>query len=141
MPTEDQMMSSKRGAGDGKPAMVRVTKKVTFTIAANATYSDSVDMPPGSTFVGIQGETPTAVAGTPTTCNFRAGTAAAGQQVVADVDLKGQGHVACTIVATFDKVGNAATAKQTIFLQLVCVGGTGPSGTVYALVTYDAPVF
>lgn len=141
MPTEDQYISAMRAAGDGVAAMSKVTKKVTFTVSGNTTLSATVDMPAGSIFRDLQLETPAAVAGTPTTCNFSAGTAAAGAQIVAAVDAKAQGHIACTIVTAFDKVGNASAAKVTVYLQLVTAGGTAATGTVYALVGYDAPVF
>lgn len=140
MASEDQYNASKRAAlqGQARPA---VTQLVTFTVAGTGTLSSSVVLPAGSIFRSLTLDTPVAISGTPTTCNFRAGTAAAGQQIVADVDAKGQGHIAATIVAGLDKVGGFSAADTTVFMQVVTTGGTAPAGAIYALVSYDAPIY
>jgi hypothetical protein len=137
--TEDQYMSALRGAGDGIPAKVRVTKKVNFIVAGSTTVSATVVLPAGSDFRAIAGDTPVAITNAPTSCLFRAGTAAAGQQVVADVDMKAQGHFACTIVAALDKGGMAALANTTIYLAVTTIGASA-AGTIEIFVEYDAPV-
>lgn len=140
MATQDQMDSALRSAYSGKAAKTRVTQKVILTVAGATTVSDTVVMPAGSDFRGITLDTPTAISGGPTSCLFRAGTAAAGQQVVADVDAKGQGHIACTIVAALDKGNVAALTTTTIFLAVTTVGG-GTAGPIQVYVEYDAPIF
>lgn len=141
MATSDQFIASKRAAGAGQ-ARTACSRLMTFTVAGTGTLSDStITLPAGSWFRGVTLDTPTAISGVPTTCNFRFGTAAAGQQIVSDVDAKGQGHISTTIVAGFDKVGTFVAADTPLFGQLVTTGGTAPAGTIYALVSYDSPVF
>lgn len=140
MATDDQYYSALRAAGDGIAAKVRVTQKVNFTVAGATTVSATVVLPAGSDFRGITLDTPVAISGGPTSCLFRAGTALAGQQVVADVDAKGQGHIAATIVAALDKGGVAAASATTIFLAVTTIGG-GTAGTIECFVEYDAPIF
>lgn len=140
MPTDDQMFSKLRSADDGKPAMVRVTQRVTLTVAGNTTVKDNVTLPAGSSFRGITLDTPIAISGSPSSCNVRAGTSDTGQQVVADVDAKDQGHISTTIVAALNKVGGF-TSNTVLYLQVTTAGGTSSAGTIYAFVDYDAPVF
>jgi hypothetical protein len=52
--------------------------------------------------------------------------------VVADTDVKAQGHVNGTIVAAFD----AITGAETYFLQLAANGGTSPAGSVVVAIEY-----
>lgn len=113
---------------------------ITLVVSGNSTVKAQAILPTGSIFRGITWDTPVAITGTPTTCNVRVGTADAGQQVVADVDLKAQGHSSSTIVAALDKVGGFSTADTTLFLQVVTAGGTSSAGTIYGFVDYDAPV-
>jgi hypothetical protein len=143
MATEDQFIAARRAAGvtGATTARVRCNQPVTFTVAGNTTVKVPVNLPAGAYFRGIQVETPADVGGTPTTCNFRCGTADTGQQVVADVDVKAQGHFSTTIVTGLDKVGGFSAAQTTLYLQLTTAGGTSPTGTVYAFVDYDAPTF
>lgn len=107
-----------------------------LTMVAGATVSASITLPANAWLSTIQFETATAISGAPTNINARTGTAAAGQQVVADVDVKAQGHVTGTIVAALDKQGFAATGPTTLFFQLAAVGGTSPAGTVNAIIHY-----
>lgn len=140
MATEAQYQASRQGAGS--QVYDAVTRLVTFTVNGNTTLSDaSVVLPAGSIFRSITLDTPTAITGTPTSCLFRAGTAAAGQQIVADVDAKAQGHIATTIVAALDKVGGFSAANTTVYMQVVTSGGTSSAGPIYALVSYDSPAF
>jgi len=140
MSTEAKYQLTRQGVGT--PAMNVVSKLVTFTVAGTGTLSDaSVTLPAGSVFHSVTLDTPVAISGTPTTCNLRVGTAAAGQQIVADVDAKGQGHISTTIVAALDKVGGFSASDTPIYLQLVTTGGTAPAGNIYAIVNYGAPGF
>lgn len=138
MSTELKYIAGKLGAGTAPKLLV--SKEVTFTVSGNSTLSDSsFVMPAGSTLHSITLETPTAISGTPTSCLVRFGTAAAGQQVVADVDAKAQGHITATIVAAFDKVGTALAADTTLYGQCVTSGGTASAGTITAIINYAAP--
>lgn len=138
MSTELKFIGGKLGAGTAPKLLC--SKEVTFTVSGNSTLSDSTFiMPAGSTLHSITLETPTAISGTPTSCNVRFGSAAAGQQIVADVDAKAQGHIAATIVAGFDKVGAASAADYTIYGQCVTAGGTASAGTITAIINYAAP--
>lgn len=140
MATEAQYQATRRGAGSA--AQVLCSKVVAFTVNGNTTVKDStITLPAGSTFHSITLDTPTAISGTPTTCNFRAGIADTGATIVADVDAKGQGHIACTIVAALNKISLAASADTPLFLQVTTSGGTASAGTIYAIVNYSAPAF
>jgi hypothetical protein len=138
MATEQKNIYARMGAGIAPKVLC--TKEVVFTVSGNTTVSDSTFvMPAGSTLHSVTLETATAISGTPTTCNVRFGSAAAGQQIVADVDAKAQGHIAATIVAAFDKVGAASAADYTIYGQCVTSGGTASAGTITAIINYAAP--
>lgn len=116
-------------------ALNHVAQVIPLTMTAGATATGSIQMPAGCVLSSIRADTATAFSGTPTAINLRVGTAAAGQQVVADVDVKGQGRVLTTIVSTFD----AITGATTYFFQLAASGGTNPAGTVNVLVGYYTP--
>lgn len=122
-------------AGAGEISRGHALKSLALTMTAGATASGSISVPEGSILGAIRAETATAFSGTPTNINLRAGSAAAGQQVVADVDVKAQGHIAATIVASFD----AVTGLPTYYFQIAAVGGTNPAGTVTVLLTYYPP--
>lgn len=107
-----------------------------LVMVAGATVSGSIAVPEGSQLHSIKLETPTAISGAPTNINVRVGSAAAGQQVVADVDAKAQGHIAATIVAAFDAMAGVVT----YFFQAAATGGTAPAGTINAILTYSPPV-
>jgi hypothetical protein len=113
---------------------------LTFTVNGNTTVKAQAVLPAGAIFRGITLDTPAAVGGTPSSCNFRCGTADTGQQVTADVDAKAQGHISTTVVAALDKVGGFSAADTTLFAQVTTAGGTSSTGTIYAFVDYDAPV-
>lgn len=131
--TEDQFLNALRGIG----SRLRSAQVMPLTMVAGATVSGSVSLPVGSWIQAVKFETPTAISGSPTNINCRVGTAAAGQEVVADTDAKAQGHITATMVAAFDVVGNNASA---VFGQCAAVGGTNPAGTVNVVVDYSAPV-
>jgi len=121
------------------PVYVHVAKVVTMTMAAGAAVATTALLPKGSLLSSVRFETPTAITGTPTNINARVGTASTGQQVVADVDVKAQGHITGTIVTALDVTNIASTADQILYLALAAVGGTNPAGTIYAVVSYMMP--
>jgi hypothetical protein len=136
MATDDQFLQ----AGHGAFSRSGTRQKFSFTVAGNTTLKDSsIVLPAGSWFRGIILDTPAAISGTPSSVNFRAGLSDNGQEVVADIDAKGQGHIATTIVASLDKVGNFLAADTVLYLQLATAGGATPAGTVHAIVDYDPP--
>ncbi len=122
-------------AGAGTPARALAAQNLALTMAAGATTSGSITVPEGSWLAGIRVEVATAFSGSPTNINFRAGTAAAGQQVVADVDVKAQGHFSSTIVAAFD----STTGATTYYFQIAANGGTNPAGTAVVHLSYYPP--
>lgn len=132
MATVEQKRLAKRGGSIA--ARELYARAVTLTMAAGATVSDSLTLPEGAWLEGIQAEVATAITGTPTNINLRVGTAAAGQEVVADTDVKAQGHFNTTIVASFDK----QTGATTYYFRLAAVGGTNPAGTVNVIVKFWA---
>lgn len=135
MATDDQFIQAGHGAGSRSAARA----KISFTVSGNGTMKDSAVLPAGSWFRGITLETPVAISGAPSSVNFRAGLSDAGQEAVADIDAKGQGHINTTIVAALDKVGGFLNADTNLYLQLTTAGGTASAGTVHAIIDYDAP--
>jgi hypothetical protein len=136
MATDDHFIQAGHGAGSRSGAR----RLVSFTVNGNTTLKDAgVVLPAGSWFRGLTLDTPAAISGSPSSVNFRAGTADDGQQIVADVDAKGQGHINATIVAGLDKVGGFLNADTILYLQLTTAGGSSSVGTVHAIIDYDAP--
>ena len=136
MATIDQCIQAGRGPGSRSAAR----RLVSFTVSGNGTVKDaSVVLPAGSWLRGLTLDTPAAISGSPSSANFRAGLSDTGQEIVADVDAKGQGHVNATIAAALDKVGGFLNADTTLYLQLTTAGGTASAGTVHAIIDYDAP--
>ena len=129
MATIAQKIANERG---GVATRTLTRTFATLTMAAGATASGSISVPAGSHLNSVKAETATAFTGAPTNINLRVGTAAAGQQVVADTDVKAQGHVNGTVVAAFDAIAGAAT----YFLQIAAVGGTSPAGSVVVAIDY-----
>ena len=135
MSTSAQIYAQREG---GAPAArTGFTQLVSLTMTAGATVSAMVSLPAGAWLDAIRLETPAAFSGSPTNINVRCGSAAAGQQVVVDVDAKAQGHIAATIVAGLDAVNGVPT---TLYFQAAAVGGSSPAGTVNVLVHYRPPV-
>ena len=93
-------------------------------------------MPTGAFVDHFYIETPTAIPGTPTNTNFRLGSAANGEQYVADVDAKAQGVINATIVYAGR---NPAT---TVHYTVASSGGTASAqdGTINLFVVYAVPV-
>jgi hypothetical protein len=116
MATEDQYINAGHGAGSRQSSQ----QLTALTVSGNSTVKGSIELPAGSWFRGIQLETPVAISGTPTSALLRAGFTDGGQDLVADVDTKGQGHIAATIVAALDKIGGFANATT---ISVVRIGG------------------
>ena len=89
-------------------------------------------LPAGSVVTNYWLETPVTIPGTPTNSNLRLGSAANGEQYVADVDVKTQGFIDATVVYAGR---NPAT---TVHYTIASSGGTAGSqdGTVLIHVQY-----
>lgn len=136
MATENKFINDQlRGVG----SRIASNQVLTLTVAGNTTVSGTLLIPDGSWIDAVTLETPTAISGTPTTCNVSIGTAAAGAQIVAAVDAKAQGHIATTIVAGLDKIAGFV-GLNTVYAQVVTAGGTSSAGNIYVRVSYSAPV-
>ena len=133
---DDQFLNASRGIG----SRLISAQLATITMAAGATTQGTITVPAGSWIRAIKAEVPTAFTGSPTNINLRAGSTAAGNDIMADTDVKAAGHFSGTMVAGWDATGSAATAAYTINFQIATVGGTSPVGTVYVFVDYVAPV-
>jgi hypothetical protein len=109
-------------------------KTVTVTIT-NGAAAGTFSMPSGAKVLGFHFETATAIPGTPTSTNLRLGSAANGQQYVADVDVKAQGWITPTVVYAGR---NPAT---TVHYTVASSGGTAADqdGTVLIHVEYMPP--
>jgi hypothetical protein len=109
--------------------------KVPVTIVDGAA-AGTFALPAGAFVDHYYFETPTTIPGTPTNTNLRLGSAANGQQYVADVDVKTQGVINATIVYAGR---NPAT---TVHYTVASSGGTAASqdGTIYIYVVYAVPV-
>lgn len=115
--------------------LVRRVLKVTVPVvdgAAAGTFS----LPTGAVVQGIDRDTPTTIPGTPTTTNLRLGSAANGQEYVADADLKAQGYSALTVV--YAARNAAADAPATVHYTVASAGGTAADqdGSIILYVAY-----
>jgi hypothetical protein len=133
MATEESFIATNHGVGS-RP---RYGQTVALTMTAGATATGQMALPQGSWITTIRGETPAAFSGSPTNINLRVGNAAAGQQLLADTDVKAQGEIMGSIAAAYDRIANNDT---TLFFQLAANGGTSPAGTCNVLVEYFPPV-
>jgi|SRR5581483_7942334 len=134
MATADGLITARRGGG-----RLKSSKHITLTMAAGATVSDSSFTPPEGSRVAVMRYYTTATfSGSPTNINLRCGSAAAGQQYVADTDVKtANAATALTQVAAAD--WSSWPASQAMFFQLAANGGTNPAGTVIVEIDYAAP--
>lgn len=115
--------------------LVRRVLRVPITLvdgAAAGTFS----LPKGAVVQGIDRDTPTTIPGTPTTINLRLGSAANGEQYVADADLKAQGYSALTVV--YAARNAAASAPATVHYTVAPAGGTAADqdGSIILYVAY-----
>lgn len=110
-------------------------RKVTATLVNGAAAGTFV-LPRGAVVTAINADTPTTIPGTPTTTNLRLGSAASGQQYVADVDVKTQGFLGLTLLYPIRNAASAADA--TVHYTLTSTGGTAASqvGPVVLYVSY-----
>ena len=95
--------------------------RVPITVTNGAAAGTFV-IPAGSVVTGIQRNTPVAIPGSPTNVNLRLGSAANGQQYVADVDLKAQGFDALTVLYALRNA--AASTDLTVHFTVASSGGT-----------------
>jgi hypothetical protein len=112
-----------------------VLKKVTVTIVDGAA-AGTFTLPTGSVVEHYYIDTPTTIPGTPTNTNLRLGSAANGEQYVADVDVKTQGWINATVVYAGRK------PATTVHYTVASSGGTAASqdGSVVLYVAYAVPV-
>lgn len=112
-----------------------VVKTVEVTIT-NGAAAGTFSLPTGAKVLNYHLETPVAVPGTPTNTNMRLGSGANGQQYVADVDIKGAGWIASTVV--YAGRNPAATVHYTVASS----GGTAADqdSTAYIHVEYLPPL-
>lgn len=139
MATSDQSEFVRYGAGDKTNVFVRVDRRVDLTMTAGATAQAQINLPANAQRLTVAFETPNAFAGSPVNINARLGLTSGGQEIVADTDVKSQGHIAAAIALTLDQTAFAANAVTPVYLQCAANGGTAPSGTVSVYVGYAVP--
>jgi hypothetical protein len=139
MATIDQSEFTRFGAGDKSNMLVRVDKRVDLTLAAGGSVSAQINLPANAQRLMVAFETPTAFSGTPTNIYVRAGLTSGGQEIVADTDVKGQGHLTGTIAAGLNQTAVAANGITPVYLQCAANGGTTPAGTVSVYIGYGVP--
>lgn len=111
------------------------SKVVTATLV-NGAAAGTFTLPVGASVTSIAADTPVTIPGTPTTENLRLGSAANGQQYVADTDVKAQGYIQLTVLYPA-----RASAGQTYYYTITPTGGTAAQqvGNVNLIVKYLAP--
>jgi hypothetical protein len=116
----------------GNSVSVQKTVPVTITDGAAA---GTFRLPAGTFVQNIWLETPVAVPGTPTNTNLRLGSAANGQQYVADVDIKAAGLINATIVLA------GRRASGVVHFTVASSGGTASAqdSTANIIVAYAYP--
>ncbi len=135
MATVDQSEYARFGGGDRSNVFVRVDKRIDLTMVAGTTVAASLVLPVGAQRLTVQAEVPAAFSGSPTNINLSVGTAAAGAQIVAAMDVKAQGHTPGVVVAGFDNTASAGT----VYVTLAAVGGSAPAGVCTVYVGYAVP--
>lgn len=115
--------------------LIRRTQRVAVTVT-NGAAAGTFELPRGAVVHGVDRDTPTAIPGTPTTTNLRLGSAANGQEYVADVDLKGQGYSSLTVVYAMRNA--AASDDVTVHYTVASAGGTAADqdGSIILYVHY-----
>lgn len=110
-------------------------KRIPVTVT-NGAAAGTFTLPRGSVVTEIYRDTPTAIPGTPTNTNLRLGSAANGQQYVADVDVKAQGFSSLTVV--YAARNAAASADLTVHYTVASSGGTtaDQDGSIVLFVEY-----
>lgn len=115
--------------------LMHQTKRIAATLV-NGAASGTFTLPNGAYMTSAASDTPVTIPGTPTTENLRIGSAANGQQYVADVDVKTQGYITLTVLYP----ARASTGQQ-YFYTITPTGGTAAQqvGVVNLIVNYLAP--
>ena len=139
MATTDQAEYTRYGAGDPTNVFLRIDKRVDLTMAGGVAVTAQINLPANAQRLTIAFETPNVFAGAPANIYTRLGLTSGGQEIVADTDVKGQGHIAAIIPATLDQTAFAAGAVTPVYLQCAANGGTAPSGRVSVYVGYAVP--
>ena len=139
MATIDQTEFTRFGAGDKTNVFVRIDKRVDLIMVAGVTAQAQITLPANAQRLMVMFETPAAFSGSPTNINARVGLTSGGQEIVADSDVKAQGHLAGTIAGSLNQTAIAANGVTPVYLQCVANGGTAPAGTVSAYVGYAVP--
>ena len=114
--------------------LVPVQKTVPVTITDGAA-AGTFRLPAGSFVQHIWVETPVLVPGSPTNTNLRLGSAANGQQYVADVDIKAAGVIATTLTLA------GRRASGVVHFTVASSGGTASAqdSTANIIVSYAYP--
>lgn len=109
--------------------------RVTVAVVNGASAGTFV-LPAGAVVTEVYRDTPVAIPGTPTNTNLRLGSAANGQQYVADADLKAQGFSELTVVYAMRNA--AASAPATVHYTVASSGGTAADqdGSIVLYVEY-----
>jgi hypothetical protein len=115
--------------------LVRRVLKVTVPVV-NGAAAGTFSLPVGAVVQGIDRDTQVAIPGSPTNTNLRLGSAANGEQYVADADLKAQGYSALTVV--YAARNAAASAPATVHYTVASSGGTAADqdGSIILYVAY-----
>lgn len=100
---------------------LRQTIRVPITVV-NGAAAGTFTLPLGAVVQSVERDTPVTIPGSPTNVNVRLGSAANGEQYVADVDLKAQGYSALTVV--YAMRGAALSAPATVHFTVASSGGT-----------------
>jgi len=110
-------------------------KAVPITIV-DGSAAGTFTMPTNAVVEHYYIDNPTTIPGTPTNTNLRLGSAANGQQYVADVDVKTQGWINATVVYAGRK------PATTVHYTVASSGGTAGSqdGTVNLYIAYFVTV-
>ena len=139
MATSDQTEFTRFGAGDKSNVFVRIDKRVDLAMVAGATVQAQINLPANAQRLMVVFETPAAFSGSPTNIYSRVGLTSGGQEIVADSDVKAQGHLTGTLAATLNQTALAANGVTPVYLQSAANGGTAPAGTVSVYVGYAVP--
>jgi hypothetical protein len=116
--------------------LLRRVIRVPVTVVNGAAAGTFV-IPTGAVVQHVNRDTPVNIPGSPTNTNLRIGSAANGQQYVADVDVKAQGYSALTVLYAARNV--AETDAATFHFTVASSGGTtaDQDGSIILYVEYS----
>ena len=111
------------------------TLRVPITVT-NGAAAGTFRLPKGAVVRTVERDTPVTIPGSPTNVNLSLGSAAAGTQYVAAVDLKAQGFSELTVVYALRNA--AASTNATVHFTVASSGGTAADqdGTIVLYVEY-----